>query len=421
MMEIAVSSVRFVQDLYPRLHPMDDLIERYTDVLASLPPIVVARGGILVDGYHRWQAHLRAKSETISVEHLGDLSDAEILNESIVRNARHGAQLSEADKKALALKLWYTLAHVGDADRIRTLSERLSVSDDTIYRWTGDVRREEKETLKAQAWDEWLNCRSYRQIAELMGCDDKTISAWCAEKAALAGNSAPVATKEKPWGNVQHFDVWQFGKDNGDSSYFGRMPPQVVENLLWLYTEPGAIVVDPFAGSGTTIEVAKRMGRRVWGGDLTSATRYPMLPIRTHNIVEGWPNEAPRKADLILLDPPYWQQAKGKYSDAECDLANMSLADFYSAWQRVVKACVPHLSEGGRLAYIIGPTQVNGGCVEDHATEMLRACWSAKLRVERRVIVPYQTQQATGQQVEWARENRCLLKLYRDLVVLKRV
>jgi hypothetical protein len=39
-------------------------------------------------------------------------------------------------------------------------------------------------------------------------------------------------------------------------------------------------------------------------------------------------------------------------------------------------------------------------------------------RVERRIIVPYSTQQATGQQVTWARENRRLLKLYRDLVVL---
>jgi hypothetical protein len=43
------------------------------------------------------------------------------------------------------------------------------------------------------------------------------------------------------------------------------MPPAVVENLLWLYTEPGDIVVDPFAGGGTTIDGAKAMGRRVWG------------------------------------------------------------------------------------------------------------------------------------------------------------
>jgi hypothetical protein len=38
--------------------------------------------------------------------------------------------------------------------------------------------------------------------------------------------------------------------------------------------------------------------------------------------------------------------------------------------------------------------------------------------IERRIIVPYNTQQATGQQVTWARENKRMLKLYRDLVVL---
>jgi hypothetical protein len=42
-------------------------------------------------------------------------------------------------------------------------------------------------------------------------------------------------------------------------------------------------------------------------------------------------------------------------------------------------------------------------------------------RVHRRIIVTYQTQQATGQQVTWARENRRLLKLYRDLIILEAV
>jgi DNA modification methylase len=28
--------------------------------------------------------------------------------------------------------------------------------------------------------------------------------------------------------------------------HFGRMPPQVVENLVWLYTEPADVVFDPF-------------------------------------------------------------------------------------------------------------------------------------------------------------------------------
>ena len=47
---IPVSDVRFVKELYPRHKPHDDLIQQYRDAIGDLPPIVVARDGILVDG-----------------------------------------------------------------------------------------------------------------------------------------------------------------------------------------------------------------------------------------------------------------------------------------------------------------------------------------------------------------------------------
>jgi hypothetical protein len=96
-----------------------------------------------------------------------------------------------------------------------------------------------------------------------MGVDDKTVAAWCAEKSDEYENSVPHATRENPWDIVQHFDVWPFASSGTESSYFGKMPA-VVENLLWALIEPGDIVVDPFAGGGTTIDVAKAM---VWASD----------------------------------------------------------------------------------------------------------------------------------------------------------
>lgn len=96
------ADVRFVKELYPRLKPHDDVVERYRDALDQLPPIVVARGGVLVDGYHRWQAHVREDVEDIAAEDLGDLTDAEIIRESVKRNASHGQQLTRADKQRIA-------------------------------------------------------------------------------------------------------------------------------------------------------------------------------------------------------------------------------------------------------------------------------------------------------------------------------
>jgi DNA modification methylase len=407
--KIKVSDVRLVKELYPRLTEDNAAIERYRASIDSLPPIAIARDGILVDGYHRWQAHIRESLTEIEAENLGNLSDAEVVRESIIRNAKHGQQLSIADKKRLASILWRDFGMMKPGDRTTEIMTLLSVSERSVQAWTKDARTAEKNEQKAKAWDLWLNCYTEQNIANEMGIPQRTISDWLSEKRKDADFAKAPDSR-------QHFDVWNFAKANGDSTYFGQMPPQVVENLLWFYTEPDQIVFDPFAGGGTTIKVAKEMGRRIWSSDIAPST--PMLPIHEHNILEGWPADAPKQADFILLDPPYWKQAFERYGDNPQSLGNMSLDDFYAAWAEIIKTCAAHIAPHGRIAYIISPTQCEDGSVIDHTTDMLEACWKAKLKVERRIIVPYSTQQATGQQVTWARENRRLLKLYRDLVIL---
>ena len=76
---------------------------------------------------------------------------------------------------------------------------------------------------------------SEREIEAQLAVDHKTIHNWLfGEKSATAENSPPASR--------QHFDVWDFptcdNEAGGDKSYFGRMAPQIVENLLWLFTEP---------------------------------------------------------------------------------------------------------------------------------------------------------------------------------------
>ena len=426
MKTLLVSAVRFVKELYPRIKPNDEAIERYRDALEKLPPIVVARDGVLVDGYHRWQAHVREEVETIQAEDLGNLSDAEILREAIVRNASHGQQLSRADKQREAGRLWKAFEHLEPAAREQDIAELLAVSDRTVRGWTKDARKEEKQALQEKVWQLHLNCLSQRQISDATGVAQKTINDWVSDFGSSAIFAQPPgSTQSQPWGNVQHFDVWSFQSNDrdggGQQSYFGACPPQVMENLLWLYTEPGkSIVVDLFAGSGTTLEVAQRMGRRAWVSDIRGNHYSPHLDIHQHDATTGWPGDAPAKADLLFLDPPYWKQAAGRYSSEPNELAEMTLPDFNAAWVKLLKACRSHLSDGGKVAYIISPTEdKDAGVVIDHAMEMAAAAMGAGYRIHRRIIVTYQTQQATGQQVTWARENRRLLKLYRDLVVLE--
>jgi hypothetical protein len=410
---IPVGNVRFVKELYPRLKPHDDVVERYRDALDSLPPIVVARDGVLVDGYHRWQAHVREGAERIQAVNLGNLTDAEIVRESIKRNATHGQQLTRADKQRMAGMLWTSMAHLQAAERVQEIVDLLAVSRDAVERWTKDERQAEKRAIQHRALDMYLDCASQREIADALGVTHPTVGDWIGKKTADAENLPAPESR-------QHFDVWQFAttdrESGGQQSYFGAVPPQVLENLLWFYTDPGQIVVDLFAGSGTTVDVAKTMGRRVWAADIRGNHYSPHLPIHEHDAVDGWPADAPRKADLVFLDPPYWRQAAGRYSSEPNELAEMDLDAFYAAWWKVAKACMDH---AGRIAYIISPTQRDDGTVIDHATDMLRPFVTDGWEVERRIVVPYSTQQATGQQVTWARENRRMLKLYRDLVVLR--
>ncbi len=47
-----------------------------------------------------------------------------------------------------------------------------------------------------------------------------------------------------------------------------QKPEELIEKLVLASSEPGQLVVDPFAGSGTTAVVATRLGRRWLSGDL---------------------------------------------------------------------------------------------------------------------------------------------------------
>ncbi len=48
-----------------------------------------------------------------------------------------------------------------------------------------------------------------------------------------------------------------------------QMPEAVLERILRVSSDPGDLVLDPFAGSGTTLAVAKRLGRHYLGFELS--------------------------------------------------------------------------------------------------------------------------------------------------------
>jgi len=193
----------------------------------------------------------------------------------------------------------------------------------------------------------------------------------------------------------------------------------ILDNLLYMYTEPFDIVVDPFAGGGSTVDVCKKRLRRYWVSD-----RLPIverLDIRQADITEGSPPLHKRwsEVSLLYLDPPYWKQAEQKYSKDPEDLANMPLEDFYSALTDFVLACSEKMHPGARIAMLMQPTQwkAEDKKVIDHNIEFIKRVHGDKIRYRRRIDCPYESQQNNAQQVEWAKENKDVLEISRELII----
>lgn len=71
-------------------------------------------------------------------------------------------------------------------------------------------------------------------------------------------------------------DVWSFGRERRSSKRGLRaFPPELPRRCILMSTEPGDVVLDPFGGSGTTVEVAESLGRIGWDVELkTSVERF---------------------------------------------------------------------------------------------------------------------------------------------------
>jgi site-specific DNA-methyltransferase (adenine-specific) len=67
-----------------------------------------------------------------------------------------------------------------------------------------------------------------------------------------------------------------------------QMPEQLLGRIIRSCSNPGDIVLDPFAGSGTTLAVAKKLGR-AWIGFEMSANYAAKIEQRLAAVIEGQP------------------------------------------------------------------------------------------------------------------------------------
>jgi len=421
MVAISVSEVVFRKDLYPRIEHSQQKAQEYSENLDQLPPIEVNQHNELIDGFHRWTAHKLKSVEKIEAIVIETSSDEHLLELAIQKNAAHGLQMSQADKRKMAIR-FYSIGE-RNPDRKKYLAKLLSVTVRAVQEWVADLDQAEREERKKTIQDLYLKCYTAEEIGHVVGLSKDAVE----KEVSLINEdirSVGKVTFSEPDYAPPIYNVWAFGKKTNETQHFGNTEQRIVDNLLWLYTEPLDIVVDPFGGGGSTLDVCKARGRRCWISD-----RKPKPgmedKIRTMDVCEELPSLNKRWSDvsLVYLDPPYWKQAENEYSSDSADLANMTLQEFTEKMVGVVRRFGEKMRDGSVIALIIQPTQWRAepkGSFADHVFDIVQGVSkSKKLTVENRVSCPYSSEQCTPQLVTWAKENKKLLVLSRELTVWK--
>lgn len=176
------------------------------------------------------------------------------------------------------------------------------------------------------------------------------------------GGRPPRQQREgKPSLRLQVTTLWDYPSQNygtgrqGDEKYPGVTPSYILWNLLMRYTKPGELVVDSFAGSGTTLDVAADLGCRARGFDVAPPrTDIERADARALPLADN-------SADFVFIDPPYSTHID--YSDDPRCIGKLdaSTPAYYEAMDAVFAEIARILRPGRHLAVYVSDSYVHRG------------------------------------------------------------
>ncbi len=162
--------------------------------------------------------------------------------------------------------------------------------------------------------------------------------------------------KEKNFWSFDAADP-RFGKPN----FKGRIPGQVVANLLFYYTKQGDYLIDPFAGSGTLGDVVDAVpvfqDRKYKMYDIEPADSR----INRNNVLQTGIPEQTTSVDFVLLDPP--SEFFPQTSDSSF-MISTAKAETMLKLKGVVRETSRILKQAGRVSMIIEPTIVGNEMID---------------------------------------------------------
>ena len=204
--------------------------------------------------------------------------------------------------------------------------------------------------------------------------------------------------------------VWSFpqrGKwATHDAKYRGNWSPYIPRNLLLRYSQEGDLVLDQFAGGGTTLVEAKLLGRNIIGVDINpmalerckDKTAFEWENAGQVYIKQGdsrnldfIPNEG---IDFIATHPPYANIIN--YSDGiDGDLSNLGVKEFIIQMEDVAKECYRVLKKDKFCAILMGDTRKKGSVIP-MSFEVMKIFEQAGFKMKEIIIKEQHNCKATG-------------------------
>jgi DNA modification methylase len=172
----------------------------------------------------------------------------------------------------------------------------------------------------------------------------------------------PSVPFKKPPLRPQVTTLWDYPSQHygegvqGDPNYKGATPSYVIWNCLQRYTKEKELVVDAFAGSGTTLDVARDLNRRALGYDV-HPTRKDIFRVDARKL----PPELTNKVDFVFIDPPYSTHLD--YGPDPRDIGKLDAAGgkYYEAMEQVFRELHRILKPGKHLGLYVSDSYVHGG------------------------------------------------------------
>jgi len=219
--------------------------------------------------------------------------------------------------------------------------------------------------------------------------------------------------EDLPW--LRYTDVWNFSECDdrfGLKDFDGRIPGQIVQNVLYYYTEPGAFVIDPMAGGGTTLDVCQKCDevRR----ECLAFDAKPLRPdIDKADARELWPTD--KDADLVFIDPPYWSQMQKAYGG----MASEPLDEFLTRMALILQRTQEKLKEDGTLALLIAPMAIKTDYI-DLPFILYQSAQDIGFTLKRRIHVAVGSQQVGAAVTKRCKDTRTMVAIARDLLILNK-